>query len=611
MAEVELTNGDILEVPDDWGPDQIKVAVTKIQTQAAPQDGLTDAAKQWLKSQANSLTNFPDLQKFKESVTTPEATKEMVNTVAMMGIPAGVVNNAGRRIALGAATGASKGDDIESKLEGAAKGGAFALAVEGVPAIQAMATMGKRRFIDPVFSGERVVGATLKRFAEDPNNPQVLDRTVMAIQNPKQFVRGSNPTTAQASGNAGLWGLDKAVMAREQSAYKALEDTQNLARVKALKELGIGEGARKQGDAIKKEAVQLLDKAMKAQKVWTPSQLSKATPEELARDYSAINLKPVEKTIDQILSGGAGKQSQVQSALSKLKNLLRDKSGNLETQLDQIQGIRNEIGTMLSGKLAGDAGNVRFAAGEVGQVKTALDDAIEQALANSGNSGLHRAFVQKYRQGATINNRADLMENLLKRSSTTGQVPEIGMIAERQFGPTGVYQPGEVLSAAKLANFLKSDAWKKGSKNLTPAQVQRVKDVQKDLLRAVPRDIKRGSDTYQNLTADYLMQDIFGPGGGGNTVLGGMTQRAIGGLGGLLENLPFGIGSGLRAAIPSANPLENPELRQILLRAMQDPGYAAGLLNSYRSTGLLTSDLPARFSGFAIPGRDERPGLLQ
>jgi hypothetical protein len=474
-----------------------------------------------------------------------------------------------------------------------------------------MATMGKRRFIDPVFNGERVVGATLKRFAEDPNNPQVLDRTVRAIQNPKQFVRGSNPTTAQASGNAGLWGLDKAVMAREQSAYKALEDTQNLARVKALKELGIGEGARKQGDAIKAEGLDLLDQALKAQKVWTPSQLAAATPDELARDYTAIDLKPVERLITRVLSSGAGKQTQVKSALGKLKSLLRDQSGNLETKLDQIQGIRTEINTMLSGKLAGEAGNVRFAAGEVGQVKAALDDAIEQALANSGNPGLHRAFVEKYRQGAQLNNRVDLMEDLLKRSSTTGQVPEIGMIAERQFGPTGVYQPGEVLSAAKLSNFLKSDAWKKGSKNLTPAQVQRVKDVQKDLLRAVPRDIKRGSDTYQNLTADYLMQDIFGPGGGGNTVLGGMTQRAIGGLGGLLENLPFGIGSGLRAAIPSANPLENPELRQILLRAMQDPRYAAGLLNSYRSTGLLTSDLPARFSGFAIPGRDERPGLLQ
>jgi|LAHT01.1.fsa_nt_gb hypothetical protein len=46
MAEVELPNGDILEVPDDWGPDQIKGAISKIGApKYDPTEGMSAAEK--------------------------------------------------------------------------------------------------------------------------------------------------------------------------------------------------------------------------------------------------------------------------------------------------------------------------------------------------------------------------------------------------------------------------------------------------------------------------------------------------------------------------------------------------------------------------------------
>jgi hypothetical protein len=593
IARVQMPDGRIarFEVPADMSPQDIEaLAQTNIddlqkqqettaqQQPVEQQEPQTKSVFDWagdkIKEQFNSLGNFPKNpdrianQTFEQA---KPAINDAIATAGMMSIPSGLLNTGLKRIATGAAGGASREEGLKDKLKGAASGAALSMAAESVPVIQGMIEAGKRTIYDPRFNQDKIIGATLKRFAEDPNNPNVLARTEKALNNTKQFIRGSNPTTAQAGGNGGLWALDKALMSREQAAYRDIADMQNLARVKSLKELGLSEGAKKQGQVFQDEAVKYLNQA---------------------KDTGAnINLSPVEKLIETTLGTGAGKQTQVRSALEKLNGLLRDKNGNLETNLDQIQGIRNEIGVMLSGKLAGDAGNVRFASGQVGEVKGAIDDAIEQALASSGNSGLHRAFVNQYRQGAQMINRADDLNTLLQRSSTTGQVPEIGMIGAGAYGPTGAMNPGEILSPAKLNNFMKSDAWKKSSQNLTPKQVDRVQNVQKDLLRSVPLDIKRGSDTFQNMATDYIMQGIANE---------GLIKNIIASAGkgvSKVEKTP-GVGGLLNFVVPSSNVLENPELRHGLLKAMTDPKYAAKLMKDYREfspVGL--GDIPAKLQG--------------
>jgi hypothetical protein len=591
IARVQMPDGRVarFEVPADMSPQDIEaLAQTNIdelqqqqtqQQQAIPQPeqpkkSVFEWASDAIGDQIDSLSNFPKNPERIAHQTFEQARpgiNDAIATAGMMSIPTGLLNTGLKRVATGAAGGASREDGLEDKLKGAASGASLSMLAESIPVIQGMAAAGKRVLYDPRFNQDRIIGATLKRFAEDPNNPNVLARTENALNNSKQFIRGSNPTTAQAGGNAGLWALDKALMSRDQAAYRYIADAQNLARVKALKELGLSEGAKKQGLAFQDEAIRSLDQAKGA--------------------GANINLKPVDDLIESTLGTGAGKQTQVRSALEKLQNLLRDKSGNLETNLDQIQGIRNEIGVMLSGKLAGDAGNVRFASGQVGSVKGAIDDAIEQALASSGNPGLHRAFVDKYRQGAQLINRVDDLNTLLQRSSSTGQVPEIGMIGAGAYGPTGAMNPGEILSPAKLNNFLKSDAWKKASKNLTPVQADRVSNVQKDLLRSVPLDIKRGSDTFQNMATDYVMQGIANEG-----LVKGLIATAGKGVG-KLEKAP-GIGGLMNFVVPSSNVLENPELRQGLLKAMTDPKYAAKLMKGYREfspVGL--GDVPSRLQG--------------
>jgi hypothetical protein len=590
IARVQMPDGRIarFEVPEDMSPQDIEalaqtnldelqqgsapVQPEKIQQEepAPPKKSIFEWAGDKIGEQVDSLSNFPKNPERIANRGFEEARPDIndaLSTALMMGVPSGMLNSAAKRIAFGAAGGAAHEEGLNDKIKGGLAGASLGIAAESIPAIQGVMQATKRRIYDPKFNPDRIIGATLKRFAEDPNNPALINRTINALDNPQHFIRGSNPTTAQAGANGGLWALDKALMNREQAAYRDLADMQNIARIKALKEIGMSEGVKNQGREIQSQAVDLLKQAKSAGGV--------------------VDLRPVESKIDDILGTGAGKQTQVQAALGKLKGLLRNSSGNLESDLEQIQGIRAEINTMLSGKLAGDAGNVRFASGQVGQVKGAIDDAIEAALANSGNSGLHRAFVDKYRQGANIINRADNLNTLLQRSSTTGSIPEIGMISAGQFGPLGTRIPGEILSPAKLNNTLKSKFWKDAQRNLTPKQLERVSAVQKDAVRSIPLDIKRGSDTAQNLTTDYIMQGIANEG-----LIKGVIASAERGI----NRTP--IGGLIGSLVPSANVLENPDLRAGLLHAMQDPKQAAKLMRQYKEFGLLgLGATPSRLAG--------------
>lgn len=535
---------------------------------------LFDAMGREATRQFKSLANFPDPYALPNTPIPDEKWRDYINTAAAMSIPASMVNTAAKRLILGAGTGASHGVTMEEKAKGGLQGLALAGMFETLPAVQGVLQAGKRALYDPTWNPENVVGQTLKRMASDPENPQVLGSTIKALENPQTLVRGSDPTTPQASRNGGLWALYKAVMAREPAADRAITDAQNLARNKGFKELGVGENAGAAGTALKQSAVADLNKA-----------------ESVLRD-TPIDLKGVLDEVDFLLESGAAKTPQIRTQLKSIReNLFNSPTdGQLESALEQVQGIRTAIGRAIYNenglKIAGPIGSQL--SGISGQITNKLDDAIEEALWSTGNKGLHQDFKEKYALGSKLEQRASTLKDLMTKGSSPGELPVIGRLDDGTYGPTGEYQDGDILSV-KLSNVLrgKDKTAANARRLLTPAQLERIDAINSDIRRAIPKDVKRGSDTFQNMATDYILSDILGPTGGANSFFGGLTK-------GVTNAVSKAIPSFVSKAVPSANPLENEDLRKVLVKAMRDPKFSARIMKNAVTSPLIATDIPAR-----------------
>lgn len=736
IKRVQLPDGKIIrvEVPDGASDEDV-LEFAAMSASTKPDQAVDLSPPNLFKTmgeaatrQAKSLLNFPDPYALTDKGVSDERMRDIINTAAAASIPASMVNTAAKRLILGAGTGAAHGNTIEDQVKGGAQGLALAGMFETLPAVQGILQAGKRAAYDPTWNPENVVGQTLKRMAADPENPQVLDSTIRALENPQTLVRGSNPTTPQASRNGGLWALYKSVMAREPAADRAITDAQNLARNKAFKELGVGENAGSSGAALKQSAVADLNKAERvlegtpinlkgvldevddllesgaaktpqirtqlesikrnlfartAEEPVQPTQgtgykyekpsinyetddliaairklggINKASAErihgnrlwedtvntpnprlgpvwrngdagqsldDLAKslhDHGYLQEPDPRELVDTLYHHGQGnidaasmfsnrkgdfsefdtprnEHDSLMSSLDSLISELRARNApkpaqqrELETALEKVQGIRTAIGRAVYNengvKIAGPIGTQL--SGISGQITNKLDDAIEDALWSTGNKGLHQDFKEKYALGSRLEQRASTLRDLMTKGSSPGELPVVGKLDDGAYGPTGEYQDGDILSV-KLSNVLrgKDKTAANARRLLTPTQLERIDAINSDIRRAIPKDVKRGSDTFQNMATDYILSDILGPTGAGSSFFGGLTK-------GVTNAVSNAIPSFVAKAVPSANPMENEVLRKILVQAMRDPKFAARIMRSASTRPLISTDIPAR-----------------
>lgn len=742
---IELPDGIEAEFPDDMPQDAIEQALRAHFASGADQPrSLLDVGREAIGKQITGARDAIYSQDPRMDIGAEwqqadfdklsKVSRDYVNTAAPAGAAPSWLRGSVARVGLAGAAASTKGDTWQDKLEHGLQGAGLAMFMESPTAVQSIFKAGKRALYDPSKNPERVVGQTLRRMASDPENPNVLDSSIKAMENPEILVRGSMPTAPQASRNGGLWALYKSVMAREPAADRAITDSQNLARLKGFKELGVGENAAAPGLALQASAVQDLRRA------------------DDALQNHPINLQGVLDEVDGLLNSGAAKTPQIRSqlqairanlfkrsgaeqqmaagesaapyvrqkqgidtssddiitAIRKLGGINKDSAQNvygnemwkdvqfkghptngpvwrnaeqgqpldemakrlhengyldqpdygemldllyevskgthnpsrmfskfkqdfsdefaqaprddneqllqslqdligtlsaknapknvtpkeLETAIEQVQGIRTAIGRSIYGenglKVAGPVGEQM--SGLAGQVTGRLDDAIEQALAESGNSGLHQAFRQKYAQGKMLEGRATTLRDLLTKGSSPGELPVIGPLEGGGYGPTGAYEPADILSA-KLSNLMRGKDKTMGNarRTLTDAQMARLQNIERDIRRGIPRDVKRGSDTMQNMATDYVLADILGPVGERNTLAGGLTNMGAKAIGGMMPSM-------LQKLVPSANVMENEGLRAILTKAMRDPRYASALMKNAGNSGIFTQSLGARLT---------------
>lgn len=426
----------------------------------------------------------------------------------------------------------------------------------------------------PFFQGgqENIVGSALRQFATDP----VAARQAMA--NTAEVIPGSAPTAVAASGDIGLAGLSRTLQSTSPAYAAELasrQGAQNAARTAALEAVAGNVGkistAKEARDAA---TAAMRDSALEAAGQVPGNALLSRLDSMMGRPDNAGRL--------------------VQQALGGIRNQvagLVDKAGNIDARA--LYAVRKDINDILGGKLQGEAGNLKFASGQLIGVKDAIDNIIEMAgrrvpmssgrdvvplggaLAPPGpvSAGPARTgwkdYLQEYARQSVPINQMERLQEVLQRIQT-GSVDSQGSL---------------VLSAAKLNNLLKNEG-QDLIKELAPEQL--------DLLRRLASDLNAGqlaqtagrsvgSDTVQKLGSNNILQASLGSKIGGST-----PARST--LGRLLE-LPYG--------------RSDKQMVEMMGQAMLDPTMAARLMSDPKTAKAL-----ALFSQSSLPRLAYQAGPL-
>lgn len=455
----------------------------------------------------------------------------------------GAVSNALGGAELGAANNALTYGARETPLaehvgEGAMMGGLTGGAMYAAPKISENILNATRAGINSLTEGgqQRIANSLIEQHA---GGPLALNTT--------QYVPGSSPTMAEAAENVGI--------SRLQNAFRD------------HKELG--------SSIVNKETEnQGLRRDFLVSGAGTPADIAAAQTARATNEGPAIShvfaapgtadALPVIQQIDSILAGPGGKRPAVKSALDDVKKLLVS-DGPAGTKILEsdpeilYRSVRNHIRDMLDRRLNPNSNNAALAASaELGQVKNALDDAIE-----SGAPGFKQAIsdyadasrpisAQQYLQGLNLTDAA------------------------------GNLTLNKVKNAIEKTDKLRLAPGVNGAKSLSNDDLQLLNSLHDDLSREGNKSLGRGygSNTTQNLLAqaalpgNSLLARVANP-----EVAGSLVGNAIGaGVGHWLGGEPW-IGAAL-GAVPGAMvghalrgglSAQNSALQQKILDRLIDP----------------------------------------
>lgn len=497
----------------------------------------------------------------------------------------------------GAATGAATAGliDPNSTALGAGVGGALPVVGRGA----ALAGNALGATVRPFYAAgqNRIAGDVLRDTAANPTN------ALAQLRGSSPMVPGSMPTTAMAAGDEGLAALSRTMQNASPeyaSALAARQTAQNQARTSALEgiagntgKIDLAKAARDSSTGPMREAV--LDAA------------------------GSVPSDSILKSIDRLIKNPNNAGELSQQALNKFRDRISGLSDNGAIDARALYEVRKDINTLLGGKLQGEAGNLRYASSQLGNVKGLIDDAIDQAsrrvaapagpvagaplsssrevvpFVPSTEVGMPRGNALQARPqgqvgpvlpqaaeegaGAARPTWRGYLQSYADQSIPIRQMEKLDEILKTVQSNTVDSQGGAILSAAKLNNLLKN----KGSdlaKDLSAEQLQILRSIQADLNAGqIASNVGRavGSNTVQNLAQNQLLQGALG------NALGGSTA-ATSTLGRLLQ-LPYGaankqiqerLGNALLNPQEAAKLLAEPQtnsLRNALSRGVQTIGY--------------------------------------
>lgn len=274
---------------------------------------------------------------------------------------------------LGALFGAGTPQEGQQTLQGRA-GNAVLGAATGAPFGAAVPVVGAG-----VAQGGRAVGKVVNKLV--PSADEMAARRAQGIienfaggkltPNASELVPGSKPTLPEATGNPGAAGLYRALRDLNPNSPLVTREGQNhLARAAYY------ESIAKTPDEIEAlEDARGAAAAAARKKIFEPPIGADLAPGATAA-HRAVDTTPVNKVIDDILSGSSGERPAVVKAMADAKEMLAGKNGAITDPQTLYDSTRKGINDLISGKdLTKQYGAT--AAAQLIKVRDALDDAIE------------------------------------------------------------------------------------------------------------------------------------------------------------------------------------------------------------------------------------------
>lgn len=464
---------------------------------------------------------------------------------------AGQTGNLLTRMAGGAGTGAVSAGlvDPESVGTGAVIGAVLPPAMMGAGRIAGAAGAA----VQPFFARgqQNIAGRTLRDFATDPN------AAAAALRNSAPVIPGSAPTAAMAAGDTGIAGLSRAMQGANPeyaAALAARQTSQNQARTAAMEAVAANPGRLAQAQAAR-------------------DALTTPMRESVLDAAGQVPADGLLTSIDRLIANpeNAGRLSQ--QALNDFRGRIAQYVNDGAVDSRALYAIRKDIGDVLSGRLQGESGNMRYASSQLIRVRDMIDDAIDRASravqppgagltapgANLGRPGASnqvprtswREYLDTYARESRPINQMERLEDVLRKIQN-GRVDMAG---------------GLELSGAKLNNLLKNES-EELTRLLSPDQMSLLRNLSADLNASQLAETAgrvTGSSTFQNLAQNNLLTESLG-----RTIGGSTPARAT--LGRLLQ-LPYG--------------MANQGIQERLAEALLNPQQAAAMLTAPQNSRLL------------------------
>lgn len=429
-------------------------------------------------------TNLPMEQTFAEKFSnamsdagayTPETSGEQLASAGVRGVTGALTGGAGLgqinslgsgvRMATAGATGgmASEG----ARQAGAGPGWQFAAGLAGglAPSMgEELVRLGTRTVANvarPMTTAgqQKIAGQILANQADDPV------AAAARLDAARPVVPGSLRTTGEASQDIGLLALEKGVRGKNPAPFGTRLSEQNAARQNELLDLG-GTPA---DIAAAKAARDAVTAPMREAALTVPK--------------GAAPVAEVHKAIDDILASPVGKRETIAKSLQWAKGQIGD-----ETNPAALYEIRKDLQLAQMGKLqpsnpnAPNASTLSLARGQLGDVISSLDDAIERAAPG------FKAYLARYKDMSKPIDQMKIVQEIQRRAELTSADVTTGQ---------------NFIGNAGFSRALDAAVAKSGAK-LTPAQTQRLEAIRTDLQygQAINSPLVKapGSDTFQNLS---------------------------------------------------------------------------------------------------------------
>lgn len=470
-----------------------------------------------LRSAPAPALNVPGAINAPASVPNIRAAGEML--AAAPGAQAGGAVSGTAASTTAAALGAPVPVQIAAGVVGGSVGGAVASPRQAV-------TRGASGLAQPLTeSGRQTIAGNIMRSAASDADTAAAR---LAAQG-DDLVRGSAATTAQVARDPGLAFFETRLRALGDPRFGQRASQQNAARQALLDSVADG--------GIPEKIV-----ARVANRERVTSGLRDQAFKQAAG--KRVQTEDVLSRIDTLRTNPENAGRSVQQALTEVRKQLFDADGNLLTDARALYAVRKEINRILEGRYVGaDESVLRYAGGQLKEVRSAIDDAITEAAPS------WKGYLSKYSQLSRPIERAETVQEIRKRTALAA--PDIA---------TG----RDFISQAKWKQTV-TNALPELRNTLTKGQISKLQRIGEDLDRgaAVAAANKLpGSDTAANLALS------------GQISVANVLSRA---LGTQVKDLPPAMASLMRP-VAFVYKLPDERVRQLLVDAMLDPKLAEQLL---------------------------------